>query len=181
MPRIGQRAAWIAALLCVTGRALAGDPLHDPSTAPYDCGYREPPVWQQALDEAVHRGEVPWPRAPRLPAAAKALPPAPDLPQCLTPAQIFPFEDSEQLLLAGFSDGQLSDLMTQAANALIVEWGDHYDFIGFWLNFAPRYVIGPAFYMGIANDVTGLGRDPFDRRTLMGLAAGRHGAHVQQL
>ncbi len=93
----------------------------------------------------------------------------------MTNAQIFPYEDSASVLLTNFTSGQLFNLMTQAANALIATHGDNFDFIAFWLNFAADHQIGAAFYSGIENNVSGIGAGLYNNRPAMGLA----GNHVE--
>ena len=137
-----------------TGGGAAAQPAH------FDCGYRSPADWLEELRSAVARGEITDP-------AARVIPPIVlgharagfDAQPCLSPAHIFTFADSAQLLLTNFSNGQLIDLMTEAANTLLATHGDNYDFIGFWINFTPDHTVGTAFYKYIENDVTGIG-DP---------------------
>lgn len=93
----------------------------------------------------------------------------------MTGLQIFSYEDSASLLLTNFSYGQLYNLMTQAANAMIAAHGDNYDFVGYWINFAAHHQIGAAFYQGMENDVSGIGSALFDDRPSAGLA----GDHVE--
>ena len=76
---------------------------------------------------------------------------------CLSPAHVFAFEDTDEILLSNYSTGQLIDLMASGANALMAAHGDVFDFVGFWLNFAPHHVIGTAAYIALENDVTGIG------------------------
>ncbi|MHC4066989.1 MAG: IPTL-CTERM sorting domain-containing protein [Planctomycetota bacterium] len=124
----------------------------------FECGYRPPQRWLEEVRTAVARGEISDP-------ARRVIPPIrPGQPRtgsgimpCLSPAHIFPFEDTNQILLTDFSTGQLIDLMVTAANDLMATHGDIYDFVGFWLNFAPHHVIGTAAYIGLENDVTGIG------------------------
>ncbi|MHC4413949.1 MAG: hypothetical protein ACYS0G_01560 [Planctomycetota bacterium] len=136
-----------------------------------------PPVqWLAEIREAVERGEIADPRLrrrPVLPPPQPRLgPPAP----CLTPEHVFPFEDTNRILLTDFSVGQFIDLMTTAANELLSVHGDSYDFVGFWVNFTPHHTIGTALYKYIENDVSGIG-DPstmgtpiFNLRPDLGLA-----------
>lgn len=93
----------------------------------------------------------------------------------LTGSQIFSYEDSASLLLTDFTEGQLLNLMTQAANAMISTHGDNFDFVGYWINFVPDHQIGAAFYSGAENTVSGLGLSLFNDRPAMGLA----GDHVE--
>ena len=138
------------------------------SAQSFDCGFRDAGSW---LDV------VPTRRLPDLPAPAAAGPPA----RCLTGEHIFLYEDTEQVLVTNFSSTQLGKLMTDAANSLLATWGDNYDFIGYWLSFAPDHTIGSAFYNLVSNDVTGIGDvgEPidqptiFDRHAELGLAGER--------
>ena len=126
----------------------------------FECGYRAPTEWIEELRAAVARGEIPDPTMRAIPPISRGGPrTALPGPPCLSSAHIFPFEDANQLLLTDFSSGQLVDLMTTAANALLATHGDIYDFIGFWVNFTPHHTIGTAFYKFIQNDVMGIG-DP---------------------
>ncbi len=65
--------------------------------------------------------------------------------------------------------------MVSAANDLMAAHGDIYDFVGFWLNFSPHHTIGTAAYIGLENDVTGIGVQPavgtelFNRRAELGV------------
>ncbi len=128
-----------------------------PERFEFDCGFRGPDFWLDAIRQGVARGEIPDPRARVLP----QLPPPPAQPgqpaQCLTREHIFPFEDSAGILLTDYSNAQLSNLMVEAANSLLSTHGDIYDFIGFWVNFDPHHLIGAAFYMLVSNDVLGIG------------------------
>ena len=138
-----------------------GDLAPQPSASPYpafECGYCSPAEWLDEMSAAVDRGEILDPAArtipqiaPRRPSTAGAGAP------CLTPAHIFPFEDSSQLLLTNFSAGQLIDFMVSAANELMSTHGDNYDFVGYWVNFTPHHTLGTAFYKFIENDVMGIG------------------------
>ncbi|MEE9293721.1 MAG: hypothetical protein V3W34_01985, partial [Phycisphaerae bacterium] len=140
---------------------------------PFDCGYQSPEEVRSAFRQAVQRGEVVDPtkivRPKGLPRALRADPP----PCTTTPtsADIFPFEDSAGLLLTPFSDGALFNLMTQGANAVIAANQDNFDFIAFWVNFTPHHTLGTAFYLGIFNDVSGIGDFLFDFRAGIGLAS----------
>jgi len=135
------------------------------SAQSFDCGFR---ASHGSLDE-IRKSHM-----PDLPAPAAPGPPA----RCLTGEQIFLYEDTDQVLLTNFSSAQLSTLMTDAANSLLATWGDNYDFIGYWLSFAPHHTIGAAFYNLVSNDVTGIGNvgepigEPtiFDRHADLGLA-----------
>ena len=130
------------------------------SPAEHACHYRPPGTWVAEVEAAVARGEIADPTARRLPAVAPRTALAGVNPTpCLSTLHVFPFEDTAQVLLTNFSDGQLLNLMADGANALMAAHGDNFDFIGYWLNFVPDHTIGSAFYMPIENDVSGIG-DP---------------------
>ena len=165
----------LIALACSTpGSALAGEV---PSTfEEQGCGYQSPEQSQAAIAAAVAAGEIadpvhrPLPRvAPRtiLPGATLRGGGVPTVTQ----ADIFPWEDTAQLLLTNFSDGALFDLMASASNDLLTAHGDNFDFVAFFLNFDADHQLGSAFYLGIFSDVTGLGDTAFDFRASLGLSS----------
>jgi hypothetical protein len=136
-----------------------------------DCGYRSAQEWLDAFRAGVARGDVPDPSTrdlprvvPRSTSAVSAAAP------CLSNAHVFPFEDTNQILLTNYSACQLINLMANATNAVLTTHGDNFDFIGFWLNFAPSYQIGAAFYLGLENDVSGIGSSFYNFRPLLGVA-----------
>ena len=166
--------------------AVAGIHPQAARMAELDCGYRAPPDWVAAVREAVERREIPDPSRRKLPALPRVpakhadrssgiAGPAP----CLGPNQLFPFEDTADLLLTDFSDGQLVAFMTEAMNALLASRGDRFDFVGFWTNFDAHHELGAAFYLAIQNDVSGIGDTStigtpiFDHHALLGLAGER--------
>ena len=128
-----------------------------------DTEYLSPARWRSALREATARGEIadPFERVlPRIPfVAPEPLDPLAThpVPPCISSASLHLFEDTNQVLLSSFSDGELFDLMTQAANDLIATHGDVFDFIAYWLDFTPDHEIGAAFYLPIENNVQGIG------------------------
>lgn len=136
-----------------------------------DCGYLPPDQWLQEVRAAVGRGEIADP-------LTRALPLIPDRESStfrsrgsgLTVDDIFPYEDSDQLLLTNFSGGELLNLMAEAANELLSVHGDLFDFVGYWVNFTPDHTIGAAFYSGMQSSTTGIGQAPFDNRAAFGLA-----------
>jgi hypothetical protein len=144
--------------------------------APFDCGYRPTESWLEDVRAAVSRWEIADPAERVIPPFRKGrlLEGSPAIP-CLSSAHVFPFEDTDQVLLTDFSNGQLIDLLADGANDLIATHGDNYDFVGFWLNFMPHHVIGTAAYIGLENDVTGIGvhsavgTELFDIRTGIGV------------
>ena len=150
----------------------ADDPPSSPASPAFDCKYRPASYWLGKLRSAIDRGEIPDPQSRPLPFVAPRVSLPEELAElpCLTREQIFPFEDSDRLLLTNFSDGQLINLMTDAANTLLATHGDNFDFVGFWVNFNPHHTIGAAFYLSIENDVLGIGSSIFNSRPAMGLA-----------
>jgi hypothetical protein len=136
----------------------------------FECGMRSPQYWLEELRAAKTRGEIGDPAArpvpPITPGRQRA---APGAAPCLSLAHVFTFEDTAQILLSDFSDGQLIDLLINAANDMMAVYGDIYDFVGIWLNFTPHHQIGTAFYLSIENDVTGIGRVLFDNRPSYGV------------
>ncbi len=124
----------------------------------FECGYRSPQRWLDEVRAAVARGEIADPATRVIPPIRQGRPRtgSSTLP-CLSPAHIFPFEDTGEILLSDYSSGQLIDMMVSAANDLMAVHGDIFDFVGFWLNFAPHHVYGTAAYVALENDVTGIG------------------------
>ena len=160
------RPSYMAALLAVAvflptaPHAEAGGPAAGSSTglAQFDCGHRSPPYWVEGVRAAVARGEIPDPATRVMPAIRSSQQTAGlRAASCLSPAHVFPFEDTNQILLTDFSSGELVDLMATAANGLLAVHGDIYDFVGFWLNFPPHHVYGTAAYIALENDATGIG------------------------
>ncbi len=168
-------------LLVVTGAAgtVSAQPgAGDSQGTVFDCGFGASGNWLQAFREAVRRGEVIDPAARVLPDLPPPIALTGSPARCLAREQIFPFEDTNQLLLTNFSSAQLTALMVDAANSLLATWGDNFDFIGFWVNFQPDHLIGAAFYKLVSNDVEGIGdvgepigqRPIFDIHPDLGLA-----------
>ncbi len=133
------------------------------------CGYMSPEEWQAELWAAVARGEVENPVTKDRPRTLPAGPRGPGDPSCVTPAQIFAFEDTDGVLSRNFNNGEMIALMIDAANALLAEHGDNYDFVGYWTNFDPHHTVGAAFYAGFENDVRGIGQGLFNQRGANGL------------
>ena len=122
-------------------------PVFAHSPADHACHYRPPGAWVAEVEAAAARGEIDAPATRRLPAVAPRTALAGvDPTPCLSTLHVFPHEDSAQVLLTNFSDGQLLNLMADGANALMVAHGDNFDFIGYWLNLVPDHTIGAAFY-----------------------------------
>ncbi len=140
--------------------ARVGWSVEEPTAGPprFECGYRSPQQWLEEVRAAVERGEIADPATRMIHPIRRGQPrTGRGAMPCLTPAHIFPLEDTGQILLTDYSTGQLIDLMASAANDLMAVHGDIYDFVGFWLNFAPHHTIGTAAYIGLENDVTGIG------------------------
>jgi len=163
---------------------LRAPPVDSPRSL--DCGYRPSPAWLDALRKSVARGEIADPSQRQRP----ALPPARatgaggsatlvDPTPCLGPNHLFLFEDTNELLLTDFSDGELVNFMAQAMNALLASQADRYDFVGFFTNFTTHHELGAAFYLAIRNDVSGIGDSStlgtpiFDHHAVLGLAGQR--------
>lgn len=138
----------------------AGGSVHEPAAGveQFECAYRSPQYWLDEIHAAVARGEIADPATRVISPGLLGRPRtrSATLP-CLSPAHVFPFEDTDEILLSDYSTGQLIDLLVRAANDLMAVYGDIYDFVGFWLNFAPHHEIGTAAYISIENDVTGIG------------------------
>lgn len=169
----------LSTFVCLIGLspgAQGGDPLSQPphihaASGQYDCGYQSPEKTLRAIKDAVARGEIEDPTIELLPPIARVA--AVSDGNCIpvvTRDDIFVFEDTSNVLTSDFTDGQLFDLMSDAANALILAEGDEFDFIGYWVNFNPHHQLGAAFYLGVHNDTTGLGQAPFNFRGDFGLA-----------
>lgn len=152
--------------------------------------YLRPARWRSALREAAARGEIADPRQRVLPRVPDIAPEPLDplathpVPPCISSASLHLFEDTNQLLLTSFSDGELIDLMTQAANDLIATRGDLFDYIAYWIDFQADHEIGAAFYMPIENEVLGIGdaslsgTPTFNFRPDLGLASNRVDGYV---
>ncbi len=158
--------ATLALLAGLTPAALAQAPSIEQTLA--DTRYLAPSEVMPAWERAIASGLVADPALrPAIEFQPRQTPRG--MTTCLAPEQIFAFEDSDQVLLSNFSTGELIGLMNDATNAVIQEWGDNFDFIGFWVNFEPHHQIGAAFYLGIENDVLGIGSPIFNARPDFGL------------
>jgi hypothetical protein len=138
-------------------------------------GTEHPDVFLEQWQDAVARGEVPDPALRNYPAPAPRTYFGPEstvagfeVPQ-VTQADIFLYEDSEELLLSNFSNGALFNMMGDASAQVLAEHGDNFDFVAFWINFVPHHQIGGAFYLGLANNVTGIGLNTFNNTGAYGL------------
>jgi hypothetical protein len=170
--RAGAWAALIAAsaLLGTADGAANGTARDTLFAPPFECGSQLPEQWLESVRAAVARGEIVDP-------ATQVIPPIRPGPRrrgtgamrSLSPEHVFAFEDTNQILLSDFSNGQLIALMVSAANELMATHGDLYDFIGYWLNFTPHHTVGWAFYLTLENDVTGIGRELLNNRAAYGV------------
>ncbi len=163
----------IASLAVRTSTAMA-EPKNAAHAEREGCGYQTPEEVRAAIRTAVEAGQIHDPALRVLPKVAQR-PAAPAGPRggsepTVMPADIFPYEDTAGVLLTNFTNGQLFDLMAAASNSLLAAHGDNFDFIGFFLNFAPNHTIGSAFYLGLENDTTGLGQGLFNDRPALGVA-----------
>ena len=112
--------------------------------------------WQAA----VARGEVENPDLRKTATVAPRSNPPEKISAALnlTSCDIFKFEDTARILVTpGYTDPQRDQLLFNAANALLAQHGDNFDFVGFWINFVPDHQYGGAFYQPIENNVTGTG------------------------
>ncbi|MHC5108722.1 MAG: hypothetical protein ACYTHJ_02445, partial [Planctomycetota bacterium] len=139
-----------------------------------DCGTAHPSIGLQQLQHAVQTGEIPDPSERVLPAVAPRRPIVQNIAGGVPNVDrndLFLYEDTNDLLVNGFSSGQLFNMMALATNDLLETHGDNYDFIGFFLNFwpDPGSQIGSAFYLGLENDVNGLGIGIFNNRSGFGV------------
>ena len=171
------------AILLLPAAIAPGLVMGGPANGTVECGYRSLEEWRVEREAAVARGEIQLGSARLLPTVAPRRTPTdlPAPPSCLAREQIFTYEDRERVLQSNFSFGEFEELMTSAANAVIFEHGDNFDFIGFFLNFQPHHSIGSAFYRPIEQNVLGIG-DPstvgtplFNIRPNLGLA----GDHIE--
>jgi hypothetical protein len=149
-----------------------------------DCGFEAVARATAAHVAAVRRGEI-VPRVPPVVAPRRdprGKPAADGGQREVSPDDLFLHEDSALLLTTDWDYGDLLALMTDAANALMVEHGDAFDFVGYWLCFEPESTLGAAFYQPIENDVLGIGDvgaavgEPsplFDLRPAFGIAGDR--------
>jgi hypothetical protein len=147
---------WHALLALGTTTALPA--AQETAQPDFECGFVTPAEHREALDRAIRLGLIEDRRLSPLPAVAPRSRgvSAVGIP-CLTTAQIHPYEDTAGVLLTDYEEGELYDLMADAANELMTTYGDNFDFIGYWVNFTPDHTIGAAFYMPIENDVMGIG------------------------
>ena len=137
------------------------------------CGYLPAGEWYPRLRAAVRSGERPDPRLtvpPAIPATGAAAAAPPTCVPLPNESDIFIFEDTGNFFQAGHAFEDILVFLAEPANALLAAEGDKFDFVGFWLNFAPAQQIGTAFYGALENDVSGLGSEAFNYRAAIGLA-----------
>ena len=121
------RCLWIVAVLTLASQPAFSsqqDPADRTTETPrFDCGFQSSQDWLRDVRAAVERGEISDPRTrpiPAIPPAAQASVGVGEMP-CISPAHIFPYEDSAGLLLTSFSNGELLTLMAISdLNALSV-------------------------------------------------------------
>lgn len=138
-----------------------------------DCGYQTTDKIIESIKAGVAAGEIPDPSLKVLPAiqprkqgggvAAGGVVPT------VTQHDLFLFEDRTRLLTRNFTDNQLFNFMGDVANDVLANHGDNFDFIGFFLNFAANHELGSAFYLGLENDVEGIGQSSFNFRSSLGI------------
>ncbi len=140
----------------------------------FDCAFEPVEAWVPRWEAALARGAVQRPERPALLPAGRTSANS-GSSSVFSTDHVFPFEDADGLLLTDFSDFEAVELMRDGANAVLANFGDEFDFVGFFTNFQPHHTIGTAFYRGIRNDVLGI-RDPngqpgelFDYHRLLGL------------
>lgn len=169
----------IGLVLALSLKSGMADEVIAPAVHPFDCSYKSAEQVQAALRAAVIAGEIQDPARKPLPTVAPRRRP-PDASRAggastMIPADIFPFEDSNSVLLSNFSNGQMFSLMIDATNAVLSSHGDNFDFVAFFINFVPHHQIGGAFYAGVENNVSGIGLSIFNNRAANGVA----GDHVE--
>jgi hypothetical protein len=93
---------------------------------------------------------------------------------CMTPEHILLWEDTSGILLdptASFDERNA--FFGSAADALIQQWGDDFDFVTYWVDFEPAAGAGGAYFVHVYNDIQGIGRSFLDRRALYGVNSDR--------
>ncbi len=145
----------------------------------FACGTEHPNEHFKRFRAEVDAGLIPDPAKKVLPKVAprtqfgpagKAIAGGPTVP-VVTADDIFLFEDTADILATtDFTDGELFGLMADATNQVLAAHGDNFDFVGFFLNFDAHHQIGAAFYLGIENDVEGIGLSPFNFRSSLGVS-----------
>lgn len=173
-------ALWALLFVCLPGArlALAGDgrsPNFEYIVEPglitpenFVCGTRPAQEYLDAFNAAVARGEIPDPKLRTLSANPPVL--GSLYRDTISGLDLWLYPDVSGLLTTDFSDGALFNLMTTAANELIAEHGDQFDFVAFWLSYGAHHQIGAAFYLGLENDCGGIGVGFYNSRPSFGLS-----------
>jgi len=138
---------------------------------------------EAAFRAAIEAGEIPDPSTKPLPQVAPRSyfgGVAGGGPKPITSGDIFLWEDEFDILAEPtHSDGARTNMMVDATNAVLKQYGDNFDFVGFFLSFHPGQQFGAAYYQFIENDVSGIGTvsggNIFNSRPLYGIA----GDHVE--
>lgn len=135
------------------------------------CEYRAPAAWLADVRAAVDAGEVVDP------AVQSANSPARVLPRNIgergwrpvTTSDLFIVEDTGNALATTNNFGVFHQAVVAAANAVVLQHGDNFDFVGVFTTFdVPDPVFPLALYVGLINDVEGTGQDLFDFRAGFG-------------
>lgn len=132
------------------------------------CGTRPAKEYLDAFNAAVARGEIPDPKSN----LSSLNPPVLGslYRDTISGVDLWKYPDVAGLLTTDFSDGALFNLMTVAANELIAQHGDQFDFVSFWLSYGAHHQIGAAFYLGLENDCGGIGTGFYNSRPSFGLS-----------
>ncbi|MCP3920932.1 MAG: hypothetical protein GY711_35840 [bacterium] len=119
--------------------------------------YQPPAEWLDDYRAAVESGAI---VRSTTPGAVTRLTPGGFLgPSCSAPV-VFAYEDTHDVLLNHFpSRPFMAALMADAANGVIAQAGDEFDFIGFWMTYPLQFTGAGGLYESVKNDVHGIG-DP---------------------
>jgi hypothetical protein len=148
-------------------------------TKDFVCGTLHPDSVLKQYQEAIQRGEVPDKSLLPAPRVGNLAPVdhdsiTPKIP--VTPADLFLFEDTNHRMVNPFNTSILLNLMVEAANALIARDGDLWDIIAFYCAFTPHEASQSsvlAFYIGVKNNVSGIGLSSFNNHGSFGLAGSK--------
>ena len=175
--------SWNGGVPRATSRATLEEQADVVNPADFRCGTEHPEVVFERFQAAVAAGEVPDPARMQLPDVAPrssfgsharggGAPP-------VLPSDIFLFEDSNSLLLTNFSSSALFTLMAEATNAVLIEHGDNFDYVAFFMNFQPQHQLNSAaFHLGLENTVSGIGLNLFNNRPSFGVTGDNVGGWV---
>lgn len=168
LTRMKTTVAALSAALALSGPVVTGQVA---PPASLDCGFDASSRLLTAELEAAREGLRPHP-SERMPAFVRPENPSAysSGPGLVTSDDIFLYEDSANLVTSDYSDEDLNALLVDAMNALLVEHGDNFDFVGFWTSADPHHQLGAAVYGPIENDVMGLGDHLYNDRAASGLA-----------